>query len=311
MELTVYNYSGQPLMLFTSDNYYDKSYLQNNVPSLSSLLSSISDQSWLSSLEDTIYADKVDKLVNSVKNVLSPQLLYQDFILAGDVAFLNNIFSVPNYIYCVGITTVSSRKNAKLGLTFNVFASKSILGKFDKAEDLISSIKIYLGKEGKFYCDDVTPDGEKVCNVSLPKSSRFINDMYSMRHNPRLFQVDSVQPVSGDFDKSMIENINITDHYVIKDPEIANPIPSPGLDGQTVVAYLYFGDTSNTLVAKSDTSKQSFTLEQRPNTWASIAVLLFVLLIIAIVIGIIVYLANKGSINIFNGKGETPNPIMI
>jgi len=308
MELTVYNYSGQPLMLFTSNSYYDKSYLQNNMPALTNLLSSISDQSWLSSIEDNIYADKVDKLVNSVKSTLSPQLIYQDFVLAGDIAFLNNIFTVPNYIYCIGITN----SGKKLALTFNVFDAKNVMGKFTAAEDLISSIKIYIGQEGKFYCDSVTPDGGQVCNEQLPKSARFINEMYSVRHNPKIMQVDSATPVGTNFDNSMIDNVNIVDHFVVKTPELANPIPPPGLNGQTVVTYLFFGSSSSTTIAKSETLKQTFTLEQRPNTWASIAVLLFLLLVIAIVIGVVFYLNKKGSINIFNGKGETETPsIMI
>lgn len=308
MELTVYNYSGQPLMLFTSDNYYDKSYLQNNVPSLTNLLSSISDQSWLSSIQDNIYADKVDKLVNTIKGVVNPELLYQDFVLAGDVAFLNNIFSIPNYIYCVGVTN----SGKKLALTFNAFDTKALMSKYSDAKDLVSSIRIYLGYDGNFYCNDVTPDGDSVCGKSLPKSAVFINNAYSLRHNPRVLQVESATPVGGNFDMNMVENINITDHYIIGKPDIASPIPEPGLNGSIVVVYLFFGTTSSTLVAKSSNLKQSFTLEQRPNTWASIAMLLFVLLIIAIVIGAIVYFTKKSNINIFNGKGEeTPQPIII
>lgn len=313
MELTVFNYTGQPLMLFTSKNYYNRQYIKSNMPGISQLLASIRDQSWLSSLEGSIYADKVDHLVSSIKGLLSPQLEYQDFILAGDVTFLNNIFEVPNFLYCVGITSRESKLGrSKLSLTFNMFDTKNILSKYDSAEDLVSSIKLYLGYQSQFYCDSVTPDGSPVCNAPLPKSSEFINHMYALRHNPRLMQVDSPTPVGTNFDKSMIENVNITDHVIIKSPDIANSIPAAGMVDQTVVAYLFFDSDAKTAVADSD-FKQSFNIDQTPNPWASIALLLIILLIVAIVVGVIMYISkNGGSINIFSGKGEkTQPPIMI
>lgn len=316
MELTVFNYTGQPLMLFTSKNYYNRQYVKHNMPGVDKLLSSIRDQSWLSSLEGSIYADKVDQLVSSIKGLLSPQLEYQDFILAGDVSFLNNLFDIPNFVYCVGITSTSGSGrfgDSKLALSFNTFDTKNILGKYNVAQDLISSIKLYLGYQSQFYCDSVTPDGSAVCDSTLPKSATFINDMYALRHNPRIMQVDSPTPVGTNFDKSMIENINITDHMIIKQPDIANPIPQPGLvEGQTVVAYLFFDSNEKSIIANSDV-KQSFTLEQETSPWASIAILLIILLVVAIVIGVIMYVSkNGGSINVFTGKGEKqPAPIMI
>jgi hypothetical protein len=59
--------------------------------------------------------------------------------------------------------------------------------------------------------------------------------------------------------------------------------------------------------------KQSFSLDEPTSPWASIALLLVILLIVAIVIGAIMYISkNGGSINVFTGKGEkATQPIMI
>jgi hypothetical protein len=157
MDLSITNYSGQPLVILTADLLYDKQFISANMPNVNDLLSKAANQGWLSSLEGGIYADSIDQIVSSIRQSLNSQIMFQDFILAGDTAFMRNIFVPPKYIYCIGI----SSKKKKLMLTFNVFSTETAIGKYTSSEDLISSLHIYLGyangfvRGDSFYCDTI------------------------------------------------------------------------------------------------------------------------------------------------------------
>lgn len=308
MDLTITNYSGQPLIVLTSDQLYDKTFITTNLPNISSLLGTINDQSWLSSLEGRIYADKIDELVSKTRQALDPQIKYQDFILAGDTAFMRNIIVAPKYIYCIGI----SSKNQKLVLTFNTFNTEASISKYTQAEDLLTAVRIYLGSihhnSTMFYCDNVTPDGEPVCNKPLPASARFINGAYNQRHNPQLAVVTQDKPTDGYFETTMIDKITGYTHLIMENMPVAGNIPPVGVDGQTLTAYMFLGNTEDTTFAMSADNRSTFTIANPPNTWASIAVLLFVLLLIAILVGIGFYLLKKGGVINVYGSNESSKP---
>jgi hypothetical protein len=306
MDLSIINYSGQPLVILTSDTLYDKQFIANNMPDVKDLLSQAANQGWLSSLEGGVYADSIDNIVMKIRQSLSPQILYQDFILAGDTAFMRNIFVPAKYIYCIGIST----EKRKLALTFNVFSTDAAVGKYLNAEDLVTTLKLYIGYRGntdKFYCDNLTPDGDPVCQEALPSSARFINDMYESRHNPKITQMATTAPDGIPFEDSMISTAEIRDKIIMRNAPLGNTIPPAGLDGQTFVAYLYLANNNKSSFAMSSFNpKQNFTITQPSSSWAPIAILFFVLLIIAVVVGIGMYMLKKsGSINIYGSSQET------
>jgi hypothetical protein len=288
MEISIFNYSGQPTMLFTSQNLYDKKYIMSSMPNIKELLSNIVSKGWLSSLDNGIYADKIDDLVLSAKRALEPQMEFQEFALAGETSFLKNIFVPPEYLYCVGIRG----HKKKLSLTFNSFALRRVIAKYTNPEDLSAAFKIYLGMEGKFLCDSVTPDGEAVCNSPLPRSSRFINQLYAARHSPRIHIVSAPHPVGLDFDTSMIEGTQVTDHVLIQPQELGNEIPQPGSNGHTVTAYLFLSDCSE--VGYADDEAQAFAVDSRSSNWPSWLILL-ALVILIVVIAVIFYFMSRGS----------------
>lgn len=315
MDLSIANYSGQPLVILTSDSLFDKRYIRDNMPNVNSLLSRAANQGWLSSLEGSIYADSIDRIVIAIRQSLSPQLLFQDFILAGDVAFMRNIFVPPKYIYCIGIST----QNHKLVLTFNVFSTEVAISKYTKAEDLLTTLRIYLGYRGDsntFYCDSLTPDGEPVCQKALPASARFINDAYETKHNPQLTILETQASNSGaPFEENMISKADIKSRVIMRNAPIASPIPPAGLDGQTFTTYMFLANNDeSSFAASSDEVKQSFTIASKPNGWASIAVLLLVLLIIAIIVGVGMYLLKRnGDINVYGSSqiAQEATPVYI
>ena len=311
MDLSIANYSGQPLVILTSDSYFDKKFISGNMPNINDLLSKAANQGWLSSLEGTIYADSMDMIVSSIRQSLNPQLVFQDFILAGDIAFMRNIFVPPKYIYCIGIST----RDRKLVLTFNVFNTEVAIGKYISTEDLITAVKIYIGykggifmgRTGSFYCDNITPDGQPVCQKPLPASARFINDAYESRHNPKITDIKTYSSDGIPFEQSMISSIDVTSKTIMRNQPMGNPIPPVGLDGQTYVAHVFLDNNDNSTFAKStDEVKQTFTLAEKPNSWMPLAVLFFVLFIVAIVVGGILYIMkNKGVINVYGASPQS------
>ena len=324
MDLSITNYSGQPLVLLTSDLLYDKQFISDNMPNIQDLLSSAANQGWLSSLESGVYVDSIDRIVSTIRQSINPQILYQDFILAGDTAFLRNIFVPPKYIYCIGLTSHhhNSDDKAKLMLTFNVFNTEAAIGKYASSDDLLTAIHIYLGYDngftrgdGTFYCDNITPSGTKVCQKPLPVSARFINDAYESRHNPQIMINDTYMNDQLAFEQNMITQLDINSRTIMRNPTISNPIPEVGLNGSTYVAHLFLSNNSKSSFAKSsDDVKQTFTIGQTPNTWASLAVLFFVLLIVAIIVGVALFALKKGSsVNVYGSSlaGETQPSIYI
>lgn len=325
MDLSIANYSGQPLVILTSDLYFDKKFISGNMPNINDLLSKAANQGWLSSLEGTVYADSIDMIVSSIRQSLNPQIVFQDFILAGDIAFLRNIFVPPKYIYCIGIST----RDHKLVLTFNVFNTEVAINKYISAEDLITAVKIYIGYNdgifagkntglftgkntglfaGKstFYCDNITPDGQPVCQKPLPASARFINDAYESRHNPKIMDIKTYSSDGIPFEQSMISSIDVTSKTIMRNQPMGNPIPPVGLDGQTYTAHVFLDNNDSSTFAKSiDEVKQTFTLAEKPDSWMPLAVLFFVLLIVAIVIGGVLYvLKSKGAINVYGSSPQ-------
>lgn len=301
MELTITNYSGQPLLLFTSDDYFDKSYMTQALH-VQDKLRIIGNEGWLSSVTSGVYADKIDQLITTITNSLGPQLKFHDFILAGDNAFLSNIFMLPKYMYCIGITTKTSRFQNKLALSFSIFPIADMLSKYTKPEDLLARFDVFIGSNGSFYCDNITVSGVPVCQYALPRSAKFINNAYAARHNPRLSVMSSETPVGLDFDTSMIEDAKVTRQEVIMEPQLAATIPDEGYNGSSVVAYLFLGSAD---VAASD-EPGHYEINQ-PSVWPPIAILLLVLLIIAVVVGILMYISKRSNINIFGSKeAEVP-----
>ena len=314
MEITITNYSGQPLLVFTSDDYFEKDYIRKALR-VKTLLRMISNQGWLSSINGSVYADQIDQLISEVKNSLSPQLKFHDFILAGDNAFMTNIFSAPKYLYCIGITTNSDNR---LALTFNSYPTADALAKYLDSEDIVQQVLLYIGSyspsssdgsEGtpSFYCDNITVNGDSVCEYSLPRSSKFINEAYMMRHNPRLNVMSSETPVGMDFDTSMIEDAKVTTRAIMTTPQLGAPIPDQGLNGNAVVLYIFLGST----VAVDGSGDPVDTTITPPGIWPPIAILLFVLFLIAIIVGILMYLSKSSNINIFGSREEAAPTIRI
>jgi hypothetical protein len=303
MELTITNYSGQPLIVFTSDSYFDKSYMTKALK-VKDLLRIIGNQGWLSSVTSGVYADQIDQLITTTKASLSPQMKFHDFILAGDNAFLNNIFALPKYMYCIGITTREAAFRNKLALSFNVFAVSDLLSTYTQPEDLLARFSVFIGNNSKFYCDNITVDGNPVCEYELPRSAKFINQSYQLRHNPRLNVVSSETPVGLDFDTSMIESIKSSERTVYLQPQIGAAIPAPGYNGDAAVAYLFINN--DTTVTEGD--EPSYDIIPDSSIWPPIAILLLVLLIIAIVVGALMYISKRSSINIFGSKENTELP---
>lgn len=290
MEISVFNYSGQPTMLFTSQNLYDKKYLLSSMPNIKDLLSNIVSKGWLSSLDNGIYADKIDDLVLSAKRALEPQMEFQEFVLAGETSFMKNIFVPPEYLYCVGICG----QKKKLSLTFNSFALRKVIAKYTNPEDLSATFKIYLGMHNKFFCDSVTVDGEAVCDSQLPRASRFINQLYAARHSPRIHIVSSPHPVGLDFDTSMIEGTEVTDHVLIQPQELGNEIPQPGSNGHTVTAYLFLSDCKDSEVGSAEDGAQAFAIDSGSSNWPSWLILL-ALIILIVVIAVVFYFLMKNN----------------
>lgn len=321
MDLSITNYSGQPLVILTSDQLYDKKFISDNMPNIQDLLSSAANQGWLSSLEGGVYADSIDKIVTTIRQSISPQILFQDFVLAGDTAFLRNIFTPPKYIYCIGLSS-TGRRSAKMVLTFNVFSTEAAVSKYVSSEDLLSAIHIYLGYDGGFvsgnglfYCDNITPDGDRVCQKPLPLSARFINNAYESRHNPQVMVANIYMNDQLAFDQSMITHGEIKSRSILRSPTISSPIPEVGLNGDIYTAHLFLSDSDKSSFAKSaDDVKQTFTISETPNVWASLAILLFVLLVVAILVGALLLLLRKSSsVNVYGPSvvPEKPSPIYI
>lgn len=305
MELTITNYSGQPLLLFTSDDYFDKSYMSQALQ-VRDLLRIIGNEGWLSSVSSGVYADKIDQLITTVKNSLSPQLKFHDFILAGDNAFLNNIFTLPKYMYCIGITTKTAHFRNKLALSFSIFPIAELLTKYTAPEDLLARFDVFLGSNSSFYCDNITVSGAPVCQYELPRSAKFINTAYAARHNPRLSVMESEMPVGLDFDTSMIEDATVTKRQIFMEPRIAAAIPEQGYNGSSAVVYMFIGQAD---VTASEDPKFNYELSG-PSAWPPLAILFLVLLIIAIVVGILMYISKRSNINIF-GSNETAPEIRV
>jgi hypothetical protein len=264
MEVAISNYSGQPLIILTSDQYITKQYIKDVLP-VKGLLGSITNKSWLKTIKSN--PDDINKLISVVKNALSPQLQYQDFVLAGDSTFISNIFKPPNYLYCIGFIA----SGTKLALTFSIFKLANMID--TSSEDLLNSVQIYIGANNTFYCDAVTPDGENVCQQPLSDTTKFINGKFTEK------LPGSHAPTA----------------------EFNSEIQSSGLNGNSYVIQLFI-TTDAGVVPDDETLTQTVT---NIIDWSSIITVgLFLLVVTIAIVAVIMLLSRNGSFSVVNNTSE-------
>lgn len=101
MQFNIQNLTGDNILLFTSNNYFDKDSLINFVPNLIPLLNDINNDNWI----ESVSKDKVQQLISALKTNLAPMLEFVGVLLNNASKIMQNLWQLPNYLYSIGITT--------------------------------------------------------------------------------------------------------------------------------------------------------------------------------------------------------------